>query len=177
MRRVTERASIAKTTGLAWRAMGLGLALVFVVAARTDAQAVRRAADSRIRPEIRLDYLASPDGVQAGAGIAVRMSTYVRLAVTGGLGPNLEDDVERLGWRADLLGRFHLDPFRERRWAPYAAAGVSVRGAGSEAEEYLVALFGLEGPLAGGWSPAIEVGVGGGARAGLVLRRGGMRYR
>ena len=87
------------------------------------------------------------------------------------------DGVERFGWRADIFGRFQLDPFRERRWAPYGAAGVSVRGVGNDSEEYLMVLFGLEGPLARGWSPALEVGFGGGFRAGLVMRRGSPGYR
>ncbi len=137
----------------------------------------RRQPASRIRPELRIDYLASPDAIQLGGGAVARVGNYVRLGAIGGVGPHLDDDVDRLGWRVDLIGRFLVDPFRERRWAPYASAGVSVRGAGSETEEYLMILFGLEGPLSRGWSPAVEVGVGGGFRAGLVMRRGGVRYR
>ena len=136
-----------------------------------------RQGEPRVRPEVRIDYLASPDAIQLGAGAVVRVSNYVRLGAIGGAGPHFSDEVERFGWRAELLGRFQVDPFRERRWAPYAAAGVSIRGAGSEVEEYLMLLLGLEGPLARGWSPAIEAGFGGGFRAGLVMRRGGPRSR
>ena len=154
------------------------LAVALVTGGAADAQApVRPRTDPRVRPELRVDYLAAPDGIQLGAGASVRMSTYVRLGAGAGAGPHFSDRVERIGWRADIFGRFQLDPFRERRWAPYATAGVSVRGAGSESEEFLMALFGLEGPLVRGWSPAIEVGLGGGFRAGLVMRRGGSRYR
>ena len=154
------------------------LAIALRAASVAGAQAPARGGSAlRVRPELRLDYLAAPDGIQLGAGAAIRVSTYVRLGAAGGIGPHFSDRVDRFGWRADFFGRFQLDPFRERRWAPYGAAGVSIRGAGSEAEEYLMALFGLEGPLARGWSPAIEVGLGGGFRAGLVMRRGGPRHR
>ena len=155
-------------------AMVLTLATPAVVHAQAPSS---RRADSRVRPELRLDYLAAPDGIQLGAGAALRVSTYVRLGAVGAIGPHLIDAVDQLGWRADAFGRFQLDPFRERRWGPYATAGVSVRGYGSETEEYLMAIFGLEGPLVRGWSPALEVGFGGGFRAGLVMRRGGARYR
>jgi hypothetical protein len=138
---------------------------------------VQRRADPVIRPEVRIDYLASPDGIQLGVGALVRISNYVRVGAIGAAGPHLREAGEDFGWRAELLGRFQVDPFRERRWAPYAAAGVTVRGAGSDVEEFLMLLVGLEGPLARGWSPAIETGLGGGFRAGLVMRRGGPRYR
>lgn len=162
------------------RRVALAGALAFallVAASEVGAQVPRRRAEPAVRPELRLDYLSSPDAVQAGAGLAMRFGTYLRLAGVVGAGPHFSDAGERLGWRAELTGRFQLDPFRERRWAPYASAGVSVRGAGSDAEEYLLLLIGVEGPLARGWSPAFEAGLGGGARIGLVLRRGGPRYR
>ncbi len=139
--------------------------------------APRRQVESRVRPELRVDYLGSPDGIQLGAGAVARVSNYIRLGALAGAGPHFDDGIDRFGWRADLIGRFQVDPFRERRWAPYATAGLSVRGAGGEMEEYLLVLLGLGGPLARGWSPAIEVGLGGGFRAGLVMRRGGGRYR
>ena len=151
---------------------------LLLAASVTDAQAPsRRGGDTRVRPELRLDYLAAPDGIQIGAGAAFRVSTYVRLGAAGAIGTHFSDVADQVGWRADVFGRFQLDPFRERRWAPYGTAGVSVRGAGDDAEEYLMILFGLEGPLVRGWSPALEVGFGGGFRAGLVMRRGAARRR
>jgi len=80
--------------------------------------------------------------------------------------------------RTDFVSRFSLDPFRQSRWAPYAGAGVSGRyrsdlDGGSRA--YLMILLGVEGPLSlgstEGWVPAVEVGLGGGARIGVVMRR------
>ena len=81
--------------------------------------------------------------------------------------------------RTDLIARFSLDPFRQSRWAPYGGAGITGRyrtklDGGSRA--YLLVFLGLEGPLAlgarSGIVPAVEVGLGGGARVGVILRRG-----
>lgn len=176
MRRVTT----AAPRSVACLRVSLCAALMHALlaaAGEAGAQVPRRRAEPAIRPELRLDYLSSPDAIQAGAGAAMRFGTYLRVAGIVGAGPHFSDAGDRFGWRAELVGRFQLDPFRERRWAPYASAGVSVRGAGSDAQEYLLVLIGVEGPLARGWSPALEAGLGGGARVGLVLRRSGPRYR
>ena len=151
--------------------------MTMLAAASTDARAQARRADPVLRPEFRLDYLASPDAVHAGAGAAVRMGTYLRLALVAGGGPHLDDLPDRIGWRADLVARFHLDPFRERTWGPYAAAGLGVRGAGAEVQEALLVSLGLEGPFIAGWAPAVEIGLGGGARLGIIARRSSQRYR
>lgn len=81
--------------------------------------------------------------------------------------------------RTDLISRFSLDPFRQSRWAPYGAAGLSGRFRPAKAggsRGYLLLVLGVEGPLAAGkrtgWVPAIEAGLGGGARIAFVLRRG-----
>ena len=81
--------------------------------------------------------------------------------------------------RTDFVSRFSLDPFRQSRWAPYAGGGISGRyrselDGGSRA--YLLIFLGVEGPLPlgemAGWVPAFELGLGGGARVGIVLRQG-----
>ena len=81
--------------------------------------------------------------------------------------------------------RFLLDPFRERRWGPYGGAGVSAMymGAGGSIggsgawRGYLLAVAGLEGPAAHGILTSFEVGLGGGTRVGLVLRRAPVQSR
>lgn len=176
MRRITQGAGSGGAPIRAWPLAALCCALLGS-AVPADGQAPSRRREPAVRPELRVDYLSSPDAIQVGGGAAMRFGTYVRLAAVVGAGTHFDDDIERFAWRAELVGRFQLDPFHERRWAPYAAAGVSVRGAGSEAGEYLLLLLGLEGPLARGWVPAVEAGLGGGARVGLVMRRGGPRYR
>lgn len=138
----------------------------FVAAMITVAPAGAQEAP-RLLPEGRLDAFAGePWAVHAGLGVTAPLGTYVRFGAVGGLGTGAGG----VSGRADLVARFTLDPFRERRWAPYMAGGVSWRfGEGSR--NALVLLAGAEGPARGGIAPAFELGVGGGFRAGVVLRR------
>jgi hypothetical protein len=129
-----------------------------------------------VQSEVRVDGIfARSGGVEAGYGISIPAGIYVRAGLVGGVGAG-RHGVES---RADLIFRFSLDPFRQSRWAPYAGAGLSGRfraSADGGARAYLLVLLGLEGPLHGGraygWLPAIELGLGGGARVGMILRRG-----
>jgi hypothetical protein len=129
-----------------------------------------------VQSEVRVDGIfARTSGVEAGFGVSIPAGIYVRTGLAGGAGAG-RHGVES---RADFIARFSLDPFRQNRWAPYAGAGVSGRFravADGGAKGYLLVLLGLEGPLlngeVSGWMPAVELGLGGGARLGLILRRG-----
>jgi hypothetical protein len=119
----------------------------------------------RLQMEGRLDaIIARSTGVEAGLGVSVPSGIYVRSGLVAGIGAGRHG----LEGRTDLFSRFSLDPFRQSRWAPYGGAGIS--GA------YLLVFLGVEGPLAlgrtSGIVPAFELGLGGGARVGVVLRRG-----
>ncbi|CAN5235463.1 hypothetical protein BH23GEM2_BH23GEM2_14690 [soil metagenome] len=120
--------------------------------------------------ELRIDGLAggreSPAALHAGAGVIRRLGTYARVALVGGAGPS-EDGIS---WRLESAARFHLDPFRQRRWGVYGGAGAGIHWADS-AEPFLLILLGAEGGSRGGWAPAIELGLSRGARLGVVLRR------
>jgi hypothetical protein len=126
--------------------------------------------------EVRVDGIfARSSGVEAAYGISIPAGIYVRTGLVGGAGAG-RHGVES---RADFVTRFSLDPFRQSRWAPYAGAGLSGRFralADGGAKGYLLVFLGLEGPLlngeVSGWMPAVEVGLGGGARMALILRRG-----
>jgi len=130
----------------------------------------------KFQNEVRIDGLFARTGaVHAGYGITIPSGIYVRTGLVGGFGAGRHG----AEGRTDFIARFSLDPFRQSRWAPYAGAGLSGRyrsklDGGSRA--YLLVLLGLEGspPLGAraGWVPAVEVGLGGGARVGLVLRQG-----
>ena len=113
--------------------------------------------------------VARTSAIHAGAGLSTRLGTYVRGFLGAGAGPNSRSDAT---WRIDAALRFHLDPFRESRWAPYAGGGVSVMRNEGDARPWLLLIVGLEGPLWRGVAPAFEVGAGGGARIGLALRAG-----
>ena len=113
--------------------------------------------------------------VEAGLGLSVPAGIYVRNGLVGGVGAGRHG----IEGRTDLLSRFTLDPFRQSRWALYGGGGISGRyrpreDGGSHA--YLLLVLGLEGPLrqrqTPGWEPAFELGLGGGARVGVILRRG-----
>jgi hypothetical protein len=130
----------------------------------------------KLQSEVRVDAIfARTPGVEAAYGFTVPAGIYVRSGLVGGIGAG------RHGFegRTDLISRFSFDPFRQSRWAPYAGAGLSGRyrsklDGGSRA--YILVFLGVEGPLplgeTSGWVPAVEVGLGGGARVGLILRRG-----
>jgi hypothetical protein len=129
-----------------------------------------------LQSEVRIDGIfARTGGVEAGYGLSIPAGIYVRSGLVAGVGAG-RHGIES---RADFISRFSMDPFRQSRWAPYGGAGISGRfrsipDGGSRA--FLLILVGVEGPLlnsqTSGWVPAVEVGLGGGARVGLILRRG-----
>ena len=135
-----------------------------------------QAVQQRIQSEARLDGIfARSSGVEAALGFTVPVGIYVRSGIVAGAG------LGRHGaeGRTDFISRFSFDPFRQTRWAPYAGAGLSGRYRSKldgGARAYLLVFLGVEGPLPlgelSGWVPALEVGLGGGARVGLILRRG-----
>jgi hypothetical protein len=150
----------------------LTLALTLVV----PAAALSQSPQQPLQVEGRVDAIvARTTGVEAGLGLSVPSGIYMRTGLVAGIGAG-RHGVEG---RTDLISRFSLDPFRQSRWAPYAGAGVSGRyraklDGGSHA--YLMIFLGVEGPLALGATtgivPAFEVGLGGGARFAVILRRG-----
>jgi len=148
----------------------LGLTLV------APAAALSQTPQQALQVEGRVDAIvARTTGVEAGLGLSVPSGIYMRTGLVAGIGA----DRHGVEGRTDLISRFSLDPFRQSRWAPYAGAGVSGRfrtrlDGGSHA--YLMIFLGVEGPLAlgatSGIVPAFELGLGGGARFAVVLRRG-----
>ena len=130
----------------------------------------------KFQSEVRLDAIFAHTGaVEAAYGFTVPAGIYMRSGLVAGIGSG-RDGVEG---RTDLVTRFSMDPFRQSRWASYAGAGLSGRyrsklDGGSRA--YLLVFVGVEGPLPlgerAGWVPALEVGLGGGGRVGLIMRKG-----
>jgi len=149
----------------------LGLTVIVPAAARSQGLP-----QQPVQVEGRLDAIvARTTGVEAGLGLSVPSGIYMRTGLVAGIGAG-RHGVEG---RTDLISRFSLDPFRQSRWAPYGGAGVSGRyrsklDGGSHA--YLMIFLGVEGPLSPGATagivPAFELGLGGGARFGVILRRG-----
>ena len=135
---------------------------------------------ARPQASLRADaILARATAVQLGVGYELPMGVYVRSGLTVAAGTtHVPGGDPRPSGRVDAVGRFLLDPFREFRWGPYGGAGVSAlwdgRVAGRERWRGVVVLvLGVEGPATGTVRSSVELGLGGGTRVGVVLRRGG----
>lgn len=134
--------------------------LVVSLSRRADAQA--------LQPEMRLDVIGpAPASLEPGVGVNGRLGNYVRTGLA--IGYDVRGVEHRAGerWRFDAIARVALDPFREQRWGFSFGGGVSHRGSTT----YLAALVEMEGPETLGVLPAVQVGVSGGLRGGLVFRR------
>ena len=156
-----------KESRLKFRLGYVGAAAAIVLSAPLSAQG---------RPELRADAIVSREtAIYAGAGLLFPLGTYVRTGIVGGAGIVKGDATVH----ADLVGLFHTDPFRESKWAPYGGGGISLRHDSDDRKSnvYLLALLGMEGPPRRGFAPAFELGLGGGVRAGVILRRADSKSR
>jgi hypothetical protein len=137
------------------------------------AQTPLRAQGSPVQLEARADGIfAATDAIHAGLGANVRMGTYLRVGALGALGAAFDGEGSHPSARVDATARFLLDPLRQSRWGPYGGGGASLRHESDAGwRGYLLIFLGIDGPTIGGRvDPALEVGLGGGTRVGLVLR-------
>ena len=131
-----------------------------------------------VQPELRVDVIAGHQpAVQLGAGAQIPMGYYVRVGLDGAVGVPTGANApspRRPDARADLLVRFLLDPFRQSAYGLSLGGGLSARAEpGDRVRPRLLVAVDLEGRRsARGLVPALQVGLGGGARVGVVLRRG-----
>ena len=142
---------------------GLSVLLLFI-AATVNAQSI----------EGRIDAIAAgPAAVHAAAGFSVPMGTYVRAGMVGGLG--MAESGSPSG-RIDGFARFHLDPLRQHKWAPYGGGGLTARFDDNRSTRYYLLVFlGIDGPVAHKLSTSVEAGFGGGGRIGVIVHRAGER--
>jgi len=105
------------------------------------------------------------------AGPAVRLTALVAAGVARRTDGSPGDDLVGSA-RAELVGRFLLDPSGQRRRGVYAGGGLGVRrdGAGPW-RDLLLLVVGIEGRARRGLVTAADLGVGGGVRVGVALRR------
>jgi len=156
------------------RARPLAILIVAVLPAALAAQQ-----EPLAYPELRVDaFFASGSTVQGGAGIVVPAGAYVRVGLDGGAGESWRHGSSFASGRVDLIARFLLDPLRENNVAFSFGGGLSepIDHDGFRTP-YLTIVMDVEGRRRGGFTPALEVGLGGGARVGFVLRRSPPRWR
>lgn len=145
------------------------VALAATANAQVQGPATRDNAMPKVDAEVRLDgIIARVSAVQLGVGATTVAGNYVRIGMDGALGFSRHG----LSGRVDGFARFHFDPFRQSRWAPYGGGGVSGRfDKGEKARAYLLVFLGIDGPANGALSPSFELGLGGGGRVGIILRQ------
>jgi len=162
------------------------LAALALLAPAVAAQVPRPSAE----PELRLDAIFGHEpAVQLGAGVQIPMGYYVRVGLDGAVGIATRDRRALIGsaksppgpmdGRLDLLVRFLLDPFRQSAFGLSLGGGLSARAEpGDRVRPRLLVAMDLEGRRsARGLVPALQVGLGGGLRVGVVLRRGARLMR
>ncbi|HEY2376867.1 MAG TPA: hypothetical protein VGH98_12890 [Gemmatimonadaceae bacterium] len=125
--------------------------------------------------ELRVDAIdvssVNSGTLQGGVGANIPLGFYVRLEIDGAGGVTRSDSVNHNSARVDALARFLLDPFNDATWGLSIGGGMSAMFAqGSTTREYLVVVIDLEAPHVSGVTPALQLGLGGGARVGIVLR-------
>jgi hypothetical protein len=119
------------------------------------------------QPEARVDALGTgPVRWHAGGGLTWALGYYARLGFVGSYSPPLQAREARSEWRADVVARMVLDPFRQQMIGVSVGGGLTVRH-----RAYLLALLEVEGPEMRGTLPALQLGLGGGLRVGLILRK------
>ena len=116
---------------------------------------------------------------QAGLGAVFLLGTYVRTSVDAGAGATWQDGESRASGRADVITRFLLDPFRESPIGFSLGGGVSVPYVDGQAHvrPFLTAVVDVEGRIRRNFTPALQVGLGGGTRIGIVFRTSPPRWR
>ena len=119
--------------------------------------------------EARIDaMIRNPSALHAGVGFTIPLGTYVRSGIDGAIGASENG----ISGRLDFVNRFHLDPFRQHKWAPYAGGGLTARFDDNRSNRvYLLIFAGVDGPHARGMGASIEAGFGGGGRLGVILRK------
>jgi hypothetical protein len=130
--------------------------------------------------EYRLDAIASErTSVQAGLGAVIPLGTYVRLGFDAAGGPTWHDGSARASGRVDAIGRFLLDPYREMPFGLSLGGGVTLPyvDGDTRVRPLVTVVIDVEGRRHGAFTPAIQLGLGGGTRVGIALRSSPTRWR
>lgn len=167
--------------------MRRALSLLVVVAALSAVPRDARAQSPEnpgLMPEVRGDVIFGRHAaVQLGAGVQIPAGYYVRVGVDGAVGTRIGETSpatqRSVDGRLDVLVRFLLDPFRQTSYGLSLGGGMSLRAEqGDHVRPLLLVAAEVEGSRSTrGLVPALQVGLGGGTRIGVVLRRGAQGAR
>jgi hypothetical protein len=157
-------------------ALLLALTATPCAAQRVAAPAAR---PSRIQPTFRADVIVADRwSVQGAAGVQIATAYNVRVAADAGVGAVSRATGWHAAGRMDVLLRWLSDPFRESRWALNAGGGLGLNLEDSRrVRPVAIVTVGLDAPAGARWLRGVEVGLGGGVRAGVTLRRSSARRR
>jgi hypothetical protein len=105
-------------------------------------------------------------------GVHITSGTYVRVALLAGFGRAWDGTRTVDSYRAEIQGRFHLDPQRTTRLGLYGIGGVLMNhDAFVDWQSRLVVGTGMELPAYARSTLAVEAALAGGLRFSLAVRR------
>jgi hypothetical protein len=171
---------VAGTISLAARHWLAAAAVLLGVAVAKRAEGQTQSLIPPMYSELRADAIVAREtAAQVGAGVVMPLGIYVRLSVDAAGGATFDKGASRASGRVDAIGRFLLDPFRETPVAVSFGGGLSVPYVDGQdhLRPYLTAVIDIEGRKRGRFTPAFQIGLGGGARVGIVLRTSQPRWR
>lgn len=157
----------------------LALSFAFASLALSTAGAQRQ----RIPPygEMRAEGIFSSHAATALAGgaVVVPAGTYTRISVGASVGAEMRSSTTQAAGRAEVIARFLLDPLREMPWGLSLGGGLAVPYARDTrgVHPLMTAVVDVEGRRGNRFTPALQVGIGGGARVALVLRTSPRAWR
>ena len=157
----------------AFRVLSWIAGIALIAAAPAAACAQTEPFKTPVQFEARLDALGGPPaGAQIGVGANAAAGYYVRVGADVAAGAASRAGSALFTGRVDLTSRFLLDPFHQFAWGPYVGGGLTAQWDQRAAwRSDLLVLIGFEGPVHAGWRTSVELGLGGGARLGVVFRR------
>ena len=153
----------------------VSLVALMAASSRTHAQAPAQRAP--LEPELRIDAIdvrsTHTGTVHVGLGVGIPLGYYARLGLVGAGGVRRQNSVDHGSARVDAVVRFLLDPFRETPWGLSIGGGLSAGVVSGEPwRESLVVVVDVETPpVRRRVVPSVQIGLGGGARVGIILRR------
>jgi hypothetical protein len=161
----------------------IGVRHVAVVTALVSCAITARAGAQLLTPsytEYRADGIVGRGtSAQAGLGAVYQLGVYVRTSIDAAAGATWHGAQTLGSGRVDLIARFLLDPFREAPIGFSVGGGLSVPYVSGDAHvrPLMTAVVDLEGRMRRDITPALQIGLGGGARIGIVLRTSTPRWR